>query len=92
MGLLFRRVFLVYLFLLFRFPYHVLWLLLFTLALSLRTLLLLSALGPFLLYLPSGFSVFFYTVFLLGPVVAPRFFVHIDGFHVTITRFSVLCI
>ena len=28
-------------------------------------------------------------VFLLGPVVASRFSVHIDGFNVTINKFSV---
>ena len=46
LGLIFRCVFLVCLFLLFGFPDHVLWRLLFALALSLR-ILLLSTLGPF---------------------------------------------
>ena len=47
LGLMFCCVFLVCLFLLFRFPFHVLWLLLFALAFSLRIPFLLSALGPF---------------------------------------------
>ena len=33
-----------------------------------------------LFYLPSGCFVFLYTVFLLGPVVGPRFYVPIDSF------------
>ena len=33
-----------------------------------------------LLYLPSGCSVFLCAVFLLGPVVGPRFYVPVDSF------------
>ena len=42
---------------------------------------------PFFLYFPSGYSVLLYTVFLLGPAVAPRFYFHIHDFNVTIPCF-----
>ena len=42
---------------------------------------------PFLLYFPSGYSVFLCTVFLLGPAVALHFYIHIHDFNVTIPCF-----
>ena len=45
---------------------------------------------PFFLYFPSGYSVFLYTVFLLGPAVAPCFSIHIHDFHATIPCFLLI--
>ena len=44
---------------------------------------------PFFFYFPSGYSVFLYTVFLLGPVVAPCLYIHIRDFNINVPFFSI---